>query len=218
MALVASCMLAAASTAYVLPVTMKASQPLQQWDREKVVAAWESPLGLPDGVASVDDITAEQIKTYGDADLDKAKQALEIAIFRAPPYEKENETIRRRNLALACFRRGEFSACLPNAREVVKLKRGMDAEMLYVVGAAMREFMESALAQQQAIEFIEKALEVDPTFQPAIDALAGAEAADGAAAPAAGPHAGLEEFVGKVAPAGQVAAAAPAGFEWGYVG
>lgn len=80
----------------------------------------DARLMLPGGAESVDALTGDMVKSFSDADLLAAKAALELAIFKSPPFEKPNEQARRRNLALVYFGLGpkSYSKALVNSKEV----------------------------------------------------------------------------------------------------
>lgn len=133
---------------------------------------------LPGGVASVDGLSAEMIKGFDADDLQRALENLEVAIFDSPPFEKENEVARRRNLALAYWLKDDpsfYPRLIPNAKEVLRQLKGNDAEMQFILGKCTLATMEGDTSQAFAIRAIERALELDPEYVEAQEGLAQAK-------------------------------------------
>lgn len=185
--------------------------------------------GLPSGVASVDDITPAMLKGYDRSDLEAAMENLEVGIFDAPPFDKVNEQVRRRNLAITYWLMDDpafYPRMIPNAKEALRQVKGEDAELQYMIGSAMLSCMESGASQEFAINSLKKAIELQPDFPEAIEALAAATGAPAGApppTPAAPPPSEAatkekeapEATAQKGSPAQAQEAAPPAGFEWG---
>ena len=130
---------------------------------------------LPDGIATIDELTPEKLRSFSEAELAMVTDAMEIAIFRAPPFEKPNEASRRKNLSMAYFLQGRYPSVCPNAKEALYAVRGQDAEMHYILGASLLKCMAAKEGYIQAISEFKAALELDPDYQDAKDALAEAE-------------------------------------------
>eukprot|EP00308_Calcidiscus_leptoporus_P017722 CAMPEP_0119375174 /NCGR_PEP_ID=MMETSP1334-20130426/34137_1 /TAXON_ID=127549 /ORGANISM="Calcidiscus leptoporus, Strain RCC1130" /LENGTH=181 /DNA_ID=CAMNT_0007393411 /DNA_START=15 /DNA_END=560 /DNA_ORIENTATION=+ len=135
---------------------------------------------LPRGTSDVDLLTEDIIRKLDVGELQSVVANLEVAIFDSPPFDKVNEMDRRRKLALALFLQNDpalHPALIPNAKEVLRQKKGADAEMQYVLGAAMRSCMEGKSSQLMALHCFEKALELQPEYPEAGEALEEARAA-----------------------------------------
>ena len=135
---------------------------------------------LPDGIADVDALSAEQIRGFNNSGRDDAIFNLEVAIFDSPPFEKVNESERRRNLALAMFLQDDpalHPALIPHAKEVLRQTKDADAEMQYVLGICMRSCKEGASSQAFALMCFKKALELQPDYPDTKESLEQAQAA-----------------------------------------
>lgn len=174
--------LAAAPTALAFSVGAAAAGlrlPVAPPRAQMAAPSYEKPAlpPLPEGFADVDALTAEALRGFCAAELQAAAANLEVAIFDSPPFKKVNEEARRRNCALALFLQDDpalHPLLIPHVKEVLRRKKGADAEMQYCLGVAMTSCMEGAGSQTLARRCFEKALELDPAYEEAKAALANA--------------------------------------------
>ena len=180
----------------------------------------------------MDEVTPAVLKTYEASNLQAAMENLEVAIFDSPPFEKVNEQERRKSLAYTYWLMGDpifYPRMIPNAKEALRQVKGEDAELQYMLGAAMLSCMESEASQEFAVIALKRAIELKPDFPEAKAALARAAGAPpvpkSVAAPSPPPPApsapvtekasGKKSKASKAKTSEPLEGAPPAGFTWG---